>query len=514
MPRSIQWKLPDCVSTFVQRAGRAARGPGTKGLAVLLVEPSAYTTANGGAAPEDKPKGKGKGKSRAGTKVPQKVETDPDAELDSFTEFISKAEDARCRRAVLADIYDCQNIRKSSVLLLPSRRLTYFLIDTGSGLAVPCCDVCDPSLLDKVKPLESAAAKKRRTGVTKGILQPTVQAALHTWRDETHSKHHSHSLFTSSVILDDDTVDFLASINLKQVQSAEGLRVALPGWYWWDDYGAALFKFLNESVVIPEFQKVPSKPRAPKRAKEAPESLEGATSAGPDEGAVHEETEPAPKRQRLEPPPTSHAFASSAAIPGVATTAGFATSGTSAAGPSSARIPQPPPLPPTPQTPSATGLSLSSYLSVRPAPENTIQWDPVQNTFVSVPPHPSLPLPPVSTPASYRTTDGREYAQPTLSSSVSQPPTASLPRPVLSTHTSRRVPQSGLQTPSTTPIPVPPTAFAVQHQTSTPVAPTPSAPTRITRARSTRDRAGGPLPSSAPPSSGPSGSSRTRRAAK
>ncbi len=38
----VQWKLPSSVSVFVQQAGRAARGAGRTGLAVLLVEPSAY----------------------------------------------------------------------------------------------------------------------------------------------------------------------------------------------------------------------------------------------------------------------------------------------------------------------------------------------------------------------------------------------------------------------------------------------------------------------------------------
>lgn len=38
----MQWKLPASVSTFVQRAGRAGRGPGREGLAVLLVEKSVY----------------------------------------------------------------------------------------------------------------------------------------------------------------------------------------------------------------------------------------------------------------------------------------------------------------------------------------------------------------------------------------------------------------------------------------------------------------------------------------
>jgi superfamily II DNA/RNA helicase len=39
----VQWKLPASTSTFVQRAGRAGRRSGSTGLAVLLVEQSAYT---------------------------------------------------------------------------------------------------------------------------------------------------------------------------------------------------------------------------------------------------------------------------------------------------------------------------------------------------------------------------------------------------------------------------------------------------------------------------------------
>jgi hypothetical protein len=39
----VQWKLPAKLSSFIQRAGHAARGPNTVGLAVLLVEPTAYS---------------------------------------------------------------------------------------------------------------------------------------------------------------------------------------------------------------------------------------------------------------------------------------------------------------------------------------------------------------------------------------------------------------------------------------------------------------------------------------
>lgn len=39
----VQWKLPEKFSSFVQRAGRAARGPGRFGAAILLAEPSAFS---------------------------------------------------------------------------------------------------------------------------------------------------------------------------------------------------------------------------------------------------------------------------------------------------------------------------------------------------------------------------------------------------------------------------------------------------------------------------------------
>jgi superfamily II DNA/RNA helicase len=38
----IQWKAPTNISSWVQRAGRAARAPGRQGLAVMIVEKSIF----------------------------------------------------------------------------------------------------------------------------------------------------------------------------------------------------------------------------------------------------------------------------------------------------------------------------------------------------------------------------------------------------------------------------------------------------------------------------------------
>ena len=60
----VQWKLLKTLSQWVQRAGRAARAPGHKGLAFLLVERSTYST-NLHQAAEDVP---GPTKKKTGTR--------------------------------------------------------------------------------------------------------------------------------------------------------------------------------------------------------------------------------------------------------------------------------------------------------------------------------------------------------------------------------------------------------------------------------------------------------------
>jgi hypothetical protein len=41
----VQWKVPETLSSWVQRAGRAARGYGRQGLAVMIVEKPAFEIA-------------------------------------------------------------------------------------------------------------------------------------------------------------------------------------------------------------------------------------------------------------------------------------------------------------------------------------------------------------------------------------------------------------------------------------------------------------------------------------
>jgi superfamily II DNA helicase RecQ len=58
----VQWKLPASMSIFIQRAGRAGRARGSQGLAILLVEPSAYAVDLVEASEKN---GEGRGKKKA-----------------------------------------------------------------------------------------------------------------------------------------------------------------------------------------------------------------------------------------------------------------------------------------------------------------------------------------------------------------------------------------------------------------------------------------------------------------
>lgn len=143
----VQWKLPGSVSAFVQRAGRAARGSGRTGLAVLLVEPAAYKVDLEAVAAEvnkenlpeaerpAKKKGKGKGKKSAKPKgtagkayenargakcgcldgksdtifVHEQPRLDPEMRDEGLYVFLQTG---ACRRRVLTEIYGNQPARK------------------------------------------------------------------------------------------------------------------------------------------------------------------------------------------------------------------------------------------------------------------------------------------------------------------------------------------------------------------------------------------------------------------
>ncbi|KAJ7245186.1 P-loop containing nucleoside triphosphate hydrolase protein [Mycena haematopus] len=267
----VQWKLPGSVSIFVQRAGRAARGRGRTGIAVLLVEPSAYgvdveeliskaapargkrkkehekgdesAAARKRKAQKQKAHAKARGVNRGsvGGKhdaifVKDTPPLDPEA-TDEGLHVLLQA--GTCRRNVLTKIYN----NKEPV---PQ---------------VPCCDICCPTLLNQTCPGKLLVVP-RQSAIKRGVVNKDVQWALDMWRIEILARDYPSSLYSPSMILRDETIALLSSVG--PIQDLVCLKTVLAGqWLWMDEYGETLCLYLAK-LQIPPMQPLPKKSRAPK----------------------------------------------------------------------------------------------------------------------------------------------------------------------------------------------------------------------------------------------------------
>ncbi|KAJ7859516.1 hypothetical protein B0H14DRAFT_3446642 [Mycena olivaceomarginata] len=275
----VQWKLPASVSVFVQRAGRAARAHGRTGIAILLVEPSAYAIdlraeveKEHGAKGKKKEKAKEKeseaekrkkaqerkayAKSRgvdrgaAGGKhdavlVADTPVLDPEASNEGLYVFVQTG---TCRRAILTTIYGNQ----------------------PANPTVACCDICCPELLDIVRPGKRPKVA-RQSAIKRGEVHKDLQAVLDKWRTTIKERDYPSPLFAASAILRDETIALLSSVG--PIDSKEHLQKVLAGqWTWWTKYGTELYECLA-AQEIPEMVPLPAKTKGKKRAVEmGPES--------------------------------------------------------------------------------------------------------------------------------------------------------------------------------------------------------------------------------------------------
>ncbi|KAH9008258.1 P-loop containing nucleoside triphosphate hydrolase protein [Lactarius hengduanensis] len=222
----VQWKLPGKLSSFVQRAGRAARGPNTVGLAVLLAEPTAYSirstqpkrlTELPSQPSEEKDYARSHGRFRGARNAANDTLTplsDPPFAQDDESEgtyiFIQVTS---CRRNVLCKVF----------------------INPASQPVVPCCDVCDPSLLDLVRPgLRSKSTTKKLAYGKQPNLK--VVSTLRNWCqkvliDDKHPRY-----LPASYILSEEAINKLASLSPGTDSTVEGYLS--QQWVFWARYGS------------------------------------------------------------------------------------------------------------------------------------------------------------------------------------------------------------------------------------------------------------------------------------
>ncbi|KDR71310.1 hypothetical protein GALMADRAFT_1345788 [Galerina marginata CBS 339.88] len=313
----VQWKVPGSVSAFVQRAGRCARAAGHVGLAVLLAEQSVYSTMlneHGNKPAKSKFK---KGEKRKGAAASNKQQTNEDSKArknyaiarggqrgsnDPTHDAIlvrdhpaidDKAEDEGlysliqsgvCRRSVLTRIYG----------------------NNPPNPTVPCCDICDPSLLNRTRPgrhLDNAKTKRIKVGV---LCLPVLEK-LHDWRCLVKRRDFAASLFSADALLSNPLIELLASTG--PVATRERLSVILGGqWGWEKTYGDELFAAMR-TMDIPLLVPLPAKPRAPKRGSDGREQREKPAKKKKVDGLLDEI--PEVMQITFEVPDYSHDFSSS-----------------------------------------------------------------------------------------------------------------------------------------------------------------------------------------------------------
>ncbi|KAJ7934604.1 P-loop containing nucleoside triphosphate hydrolase protein [Mycena leptocephala] len=257
----VQWKLPQNLSSWVQRAGRAARAANTQGIAVMLVEKSAFEVAPSmesqaptfSAAPA-RARGRGRGRGiggrgghgqRGGKKQGKDyaeshgqrrgwyrglndsitalddahAEIPPDAPAEGLYALVQAT---ICRRLVLSRVF------KNAVPDVPKDR---------------CCDICNPRLFDHVRTSKPVRAVRQK-GIRKGPPVDYVRQSLFMWRRPIKKMEYPHAIFAAHAILDDATCELLASIG--PVESFETLQQLLQSsWSRWDQLGNRLYVFMH-----------------------------------------------------------------------------------------------------------------------------------------------------------------------------------------------------------------------------------------------------------------------------
>ncbi|KAJ6609629.1 P-loop containing nucleoside triphosphate hydrolase protein [Mycena sp. CBHHK59/15] len=193
----VQWKLPKNLSSWVQRAGCVARARGSTGMAMMLVEKTAFeigTAEAAGTTNGEAVRGRGRGRGTRGRgrggrgrgaapkqgkdyavshgqkrgsfrgtddAKPPSTPGEEDVPSDALGEGLYAFVQATiCRRRMLAAIF------KNKLPNVPPAE---------------CCDLCNPKLFDHTRPCKPVRATRQK-GIHRGPPVDSVRAALFTGR--------------------------------------------------------------------------------------------------------------------------------------------------------------------------------------------------------------------------------------------------------------------------------------------------------------------------------------------
>ena len=134
-----------------------------------------------------------------------------------------------CRRQVLRTVF-----------VNPPSRLfyhpNYFIVShTLSEPTVPCCDICDPNLLDLVRPGQRPSSTTKKLTYSKHPNMVVV-SALREWRRKVLIKDNHPRYLPASYILSEEAINKLARLSPCTESAAKGYLS--QQWVFWSTYGS------------------------------------------------------------------------------------------------------------------------------------------------------------------------------------------------------------------------------------------------------------------------------------
>jgi hypothetical protein len=146
--------------------------------------------------------------------------------------------------------------------------------------SVPCCDLCDPSLLHQTRPAPPLRVTRKKKE-NPGVVDPDLKTAIVKWRKDVWNRDFGDSLFGPTAILSDAAVESISSFG--KIERLIDLESALGGyWAWFGRYGDELLSLFESLDIAPKQIKVP-KPRAARVTKRAVEVETGESRGGNEE---------------------------------------------------------------------------------------------------------------------------------------------------------------------------------------------------------------------------------------
>lgn len=158
-----------------------------------------------------------------------------------------------CRRRLLVNVFE--NVDWIECLLHTCIILTDLLIVVSADT---CCDICNPSLFDAVRPVKPIV-ERRAHRAKRGHPMSFVREALYSWRRFVKRELYPLAMWGPQAILDSANCELLTSVGpIKTVGQLE--KLLKTNWARWDILGTKLFDMMSQ-LDIPSWFKQPSSPR-------------------------------------------------------------------------------------------------------------------------------------------------------------------------------------------------------------------------------------------------------------